>query len=99
LRRLCRNSRGARRVEAAADAPAPAREFRAAEWSEINLDKALWTVPAARMKRLLVGKLNGAPHLVPLPKQAAAVLRELQPLTGGGTLVFRGERHHDPTDE
>jgi len=51
------------------------------------------------MKRLLVGKLNGAPHLVPLPKQAAAVLRELQPLTGGGTLVFRGERHHDPTDE
>jgi integrase len=23
------------------------------------------------------------------------VLRELQPLTGGGKLVFRGERHHD----
>ena len=70
-------------------------EFRGAEWSEIDLDKALWTVPAARMKRMLVGKLNGAPHLVPLPKQAVAVLRELQPLTGGGKLVFRGERHHD----
>ena len=47
------------------------------------------------MKRQLVGKLNGAPHLVPLPKQAVAVLRDLQPLTGGGKLVFRGERHHD----
>ncbi len=70
-------------------------ELRAAEWSEIDLDKALWTVPAARMKRQLLGKLNGAPHLVPLPKQAVAVLRELQPLTGGGKLVFRGERHHD----
>lgn len=70
-------------------------EFRGAEWSEIDLDKALWTVPAARMKRLLIGKLNGAPHLVPLPKQAVAVLRDLHPLTGGGKLVFRGERHHD----
>jgi len=70
-------------------------ELRAAEWSEIDLDNALWTVPAARMKRQLLGKLNGAPHLVPLPKQAVAVLRELQPLTGGGKLVFRGERHHD----
>ena len=46
-------------------------------------------------ERQLLGKLNGAPHLVPLPKQAIAVLRELQPLTGGGKLVFRGERHHD----
>jgi integrase len=70
-------------------------EFRAAEWSEIDLDNALWTVPAARMKRQLDGKLNGAPHLVPLPEQAVGVLRELQPLTGGGKLVFRGERHHD----
>ena len=70
-------------------------ELRFAEWSEIDLDAALWTVPAARMKRQLREKLNGAPHLVPLPKQAVAVLRELQPLTGGGKLVFRGERHHD----
>jgi integrase len=70
-------------------------EFRGAEWSEIDLDRALWTVPAARMKRQLAGKLNGAPHLVSLPNQAVAVLRDLQPLTGTGTLVFRGERHHD----
>jgi len=28
-------------------------ELRFAEWSEIDLDAALWTVPAARMKREL----------------------------------------------
>jgi integrase len=70
-------------------------ELRFAEWSEIHLDGALWTVPAMRMKRELRQKLHGAPHLVPLPKQAIAVLRELQPLTGKGKFVFRGERHHD----
>jgi integrase len=70
-------------------------ELRFAEWSEIDLDGALWTVPAMRMKRELRQKLHGAPHLVPLPKQAIAVLRELQPLTGRGKFVFRGERHHD----
>ena len=47
------------------------------------------------MKRELREKLHGAPHLVPLPKQAVAVLRELHKLTGHATVVFRGERHHD----
>ena len=47
------------------------------------------------MKRELREKLHGAPHLVPLPKQAVAVLRELHKLTGHATMVFRGERHHD----
>ena len=70
-------------------------EFRFAEWSEIDLDTAMWTVPAMRMKRELRAKLHGAPHLVPLPKQAVAVLGELRSLTGSGPLVFRGERHHD----
>ena len=70
-------------------------ELRFAEWSEIDLDGALWTVPAVRMKRELRQKLNGTPHLVPLPRQAVAVFRELQALTGQGKMVFRGERHHD----
>ena len=59
-------------------------ELRFGEWVEIDLDAALWTVPAVRMKRELREKPQGAPHLVPLPKQAVAVLRGLQPLTGGG---------------
>lgn len=70
-------------------------ELRFAQWSEIDLDAAMWTVPAVRMKRELRAKLHGAPHLVPLPKQAVAVLRELHTVTGHGPMVFRGERHHD----
>lgn len=71
-------------------------ELRHARWEEIDLDAGLWTVPAGRMKRELQGKLHGKPHLVPLPKQAVGILRDLQPLTGRpGALVFRGERHHD----
>jgi integrase len=70
-------------------------ELRFGEWVEIDLDAALWTVPAVRMKRELREKLQGAPHLVPLPKQAVAVLRGLEPLTGGGRFIFRGERRHD----
>jgi len=70
-------------------------ELRFAEWPEIDLDAALWTVPAARMKREVREKLLGGPHLVPLPRQAVAVLRELHELTGHAKMVFRGERHHD----
>lgn len=70
-------------------------ELRAAAWAEIDLDAALWTIPAARMKRKLDGKENGNPHLVPLPKQAVEILRTLHPLTGGGALLFPGERSHD----
>jgi integrase len=69
-------------------------ELRYAEWHEISLDTALWTVPSARMKRELREKQHGAPHLVPLPKQAVTVLRDLHKLTGHATMVFRGERHH-----
>ena len=70
-------------------------ELRFAEWPEIDLDAAMWTVPAIRMKPELRQKLHGAPHLVPLPRQAVEVLRELHPLTGHAKMVFRGERHHD----
>lgn len=70
-------------------------ELRGAAWAEIDLDAALWTVPAARMKRRIDGKENGAPHLVPLPTQAVEILRKLHPLTGHGTMVFPGERSHE----
>ena len=58
------------------------------EWAEIDMDAALWTIPAAKMKRTVYGKTNGRPHLVPLPLQALDLLRELQPLTGHGLYVF-----------
>ena len=70
-------------------------ELRAAAWAEFDLDAALWTIPAARMKRRVEGKKNGDPHLVPLSTQAVAILRKLHPLTGNGALCFHGERSHD----
>jgi integrase len=62
--------------------------IRAMEWAEIDLEAALWTIPAAKMKRTLRGKTNGRPHLVPLAPQAVAILEELRPLTGHGQYVF-----------
>jgi len=56
-------------------------ELRQAEWSEFNLDKAEWNIPAEKMKMR-------QPHLVPLSDQAIAILRELQPLTGHSRYVF-----------
>jgi len=60
-------------------------ELRRAEWSEIDLDKAEWRIPATRMKMSAV-------HIVPLASQSIAILREIQPLTGTGKYVFQGER-------
>jgi integrase len=60
-------------------------ELRKAEWSEIDLDKAEWRIPASRMKM-------DAVHIVPLSSQAVAILHEIQPLTGAGRYVFTGAR-------
>jgi integrase len=49
-------------------------ELRKAQWPEMDLDKAEWRIPAARMKMR-------EQHIVPLSLQAVAVLRELEPLT------------------
>jgi integrase len=56
-------------------------ELRAAEWPEFDLENAEWRIPGERMKM-------GEPHLVPLSRQALAVLRELQPLARGGRYLF-----------
>lgn len=69
--------------------------LRAMEWAELDLDGALWTIPSAKMKRTIKDKEHGLPHVVPLPVQAVALLRDLQALTGGGVYVFPGERSHD----
>ena len=61
-------------------------ELRKAEWVDIDLDKAEW--------RYLVTKTQ-TPHLVPLSRQAVAILRELYPLTGQGRFVFPGARTHE----
>jgi integrase len=56
-------------------------ELRAAEWSEIDLESAEWSIPAERMKMKIA-------HLVPLPQQAVEILKSLHPLTGRSRYVF-----------
>jgi integrase len=63
-------------------------ELRKAEWAEFDLEGAVWTVPAARMKGRLKAKQNGPGHVVPLAPQAVAILRDLHALTGGWRYVF-----------
>ena len=63
-------------------------ELRRMEWTEIDLDKSEWIIPADKMKM-------GVTHIVPLASQAVEVLREIQPLTGRGKYVFPGERDRD----
>ena len=60
-------------------------ELRKAEWSEIDLEKSEWNIPAERMKMREL-------HLVPLSTQTVKTLRELHALTGNGSYVFPGAR-------
>jgi integrase len=60
-------------------------ELRKAEWTEIDLEAAQWTIPAWRMK--MRQSLT-----VPLSSQAAVILRELQRVTGDGKYVFPSAR-------
>ncbi|MBO9685673.1 MAG: integrase arm-type DNA-binding domain-containing protein [Mitsuaria chitosanitabida] len=62
--------------------------IRMMEWAELDLAAGMWTIPAAKMKRKVAGKVNGRPHFVPLATQAVEVLEGLKPLTGHGTYVF-----------
>lgn len=62
--------------------------IRQMEWTWLDLEAGMLTIPAAAMKRRLHQKINGRPHFVPLAPQAVAVLRELHPLTGHGHFVF-----------
>jgi integrase len=58
-------------------------ELRSAEWSEVNPDDALWTIPPEKMKMR-------RPHRVALAKQAVELLRDLHKVTGNRSLLFPG---------
>lgn len=63
------------------------QELRFARWEDIDLDKAMWEVPAEHMKMR-------RPHKVPLSRQAISLLKQLKPITGHYPLVFVGR--NDP---
>jgi integrase len=52
-----------------------------AKWAEIDLERAQWDIPAARMK-------SRRPHRVYLSRQAVELLTVQHALTGGGEYVF-----------
>jgi integrase len=54
-----------------------------ATWDEIDLNGAIWIVPAHRMKMK-------TQHVVPLSRQAVETLRELRSIGGGSRYVFPG---------
>jgi integrase len=56
-------------------------ELRNAEWVEFDLDKATWTIPAARTKMR-------REHKKPLPRQAVEILTDLRDMPEKGVLVF-----------
>ncbi|WP_240790287.1 integrase arm-type DNA-binding domain-containing protein [Rhodobacter sp. SY28-1] len=75
---------GPRALEFAALTAARSGEVRGAIWSEIDLDRTLWIVPAERMKM-------GKEHRVPLTDPALALLKAL-PKLDGTDLVFPSSR-------
>ena len=60
-------------------------ELRAAEWLESDLEKAVWSIPATKMKMK-------RPHKVPLSANALEILRELKIIHGHGRLLFLAVR-------
>jgi integrase len=56
-------------------------ELRAAQWAQIDLNKAQWRYTVSKTK---------TEHLVPLATQAVAILRDLHALTGQREYVFPG---------
>ena len=56
-------------------------ELRHAEWAEFDLAAAEWRIPPAKMKMRRA-------HRVPLSRQSINVLRDLQPISGGGRFLF-----------
>ena len=68
-------------------------EVRFARWDEFDIERAEWRIPAERMKMR-------APHIVPLSRQALAVLEELRQVSGHCELLFPSERKlTDPMSE
>lgn len=63
-------------------------ELRKAEWAEVDFDKAIWSIPADKMKM-------GRPHKVPLSRQVIELIAEVHPLTGDGKYLFPSLQTHD----
>jgi integrase len=80
-------------LEAAILTAARSGEVREAVWSEVDLEKALWTIPASRMKAK-------REHVVPLSPAALAVFKRAQELqTAGQKYIFSGAKAEKPMSD
>ncbi len=64
-------------------------ELQKMEWSELDFEAALWSIPADRMKMK-------QPHVVPLAKQTLKIFKALQLVTGSGRYIFPGRTSSRP---
>lgn len=64
-------------------------ELIGARWEEFDIDAAVWIIPAHRMKMK-------TEHVVPLSRQALAILEELKPLSGRSDFLFPGRNRDRP---
>ncbi len=62
-------------------------EVRKAEWTEIDLDRAEWRIPAEKMKMR-------EEHIIPLSRQAIEIFEEIKPLANSSRFVFPSVRSH-----
>lgn len=67
--------------------PLRAENLSELKWSYIDLDKATLTIPRSKMK---VKDKKLPDFMLPLPRQAIAILQEIKELTGWGEWVFHG---------
>lgn len=64
-------------------------EVLGAQWDEINVKDAVWTIPAERMKA-------GIEHRVPLSKRCLEILRRAKLLSAESNLIFPGRSVTEP---
>jgi integrase len=64
-------------------------ELIGALWEEFDTEAALWVIPAGRMKMK-------TEHIVPLSKQALAILEQLRAIGGGSRFLFPGRNRDKP---
>lgn len=68
-------------------------ELRFARWSDIDFETLMWTIPA-ELEAIEGVKKMRTPHLVPLSRQALAILKQVHKLSGDRDFIFIGDHDH-----
>jgi len=63
-------------------------EILSAEWSDVDLDAATWTIPVEKQKLTPQAERNARPFVIPLPPTAVALFKRLQEMAGESPWVL-----------